>query len=108
MNWLHLRMVCKSIEAAKKRQPGKHQVTLYGDTTLGRVKGRMLPKVLSCSSIVLVTCQYGSENVDSQRGKTTLHIRKHSFLSVVELTITAQRGTSLVNRLGGNDLSREC
>lgn len=78
-------MVCKSFEAAEKWQPEKHQVTVYKDTTLGMValllfgvEGRMMAmcQALSCSSTVLITGQYGSENVDSQKGKTSLHIRK--------------------------------
>lgn len=73
-------MVCKSFEAAEKWQPEKHQVTVYKDTTLGRValflfgmEGRMMAmcQALSCSSIVLISGQYGSENVESQKGKTS-------------------------------------
>lgn len=85
MSWLLCKMVCKSFEAAEKWQPEKHQVTVYKDTTQGRValllfgmEGRMLPicQALSCSSTVLITGQYGSENAESQKGKTSLRIRK--------------------------------
>lgn len=60
-------------------------MTVYKDTTLGMValllfgvEGRMMAmcQALSCSSTVLITGQYGSENVDSQKGKTSLHIIK--------------------------------
>lgn len=76
-------------------------MTVSKDTTLSRValllfgmEGRMLAmcQALSCSSTVLITCQYGSKNIESKGENKAVH--QKAAQSQVAAPRAPQRGAS--------------